>query len=95
MLRAETETAQERVAELARELLTSEQCCAQAEESATILREELVSVKLALASLQAERDRQENDTKRATHDEEETRSLKNGLAALGSENDELVNIVCA
>uniref|UniRef100_A0A8C4QJX9 Golgin subfamily B member 1-like n=1 Tax=Eptatretus burgeri TaxID=7764 RepID=A0A8C4QJX9_EPTBU len=90
VLRAETETAQERVAELAQELLTSEQCCAQAEESATILREELMSMKLALASLQAERDRQENDTKRATHDEEETRSLKNALAALGSENDELM-----
>uniref|UniRef100_UPI00358E66DF nesprin-1-like n=1 Tax=Myxine glutinosa TaxID=7769 RepID=UPI00358E66DF len=90
VLRAETETAQERVAELAQELLTSEQRCAQAEESATVLREELMSMKLALASLQAERDRQENGTMRATHHEEETRSLENALAALGSEKNKLM-----
>lgn len=82
-MRTESETAQERVAELARDLLTVEQSLLEEKEAATRLRAENQSFSKAMASLQDSRDQAVNKVEELSLKLEEM-SKAGGLAAHSS-----------
>ncbi|XP_054608618.1 golgin subfamily B member 1 isoform X2 [Dunckerocampus dactyliophorus] len=103
VMRTESESAQERVAELARDLLAVEQKLLQEKEAADQLRAENQSFGKAMASLQDSRDQAENKAQELRIKLEEVRkagspgsaagevwSLKNALQALQNDRERLL-----